>query len=354
MDDKIRDAVIRRITAGRKKKVEMEELSVKIRSLNLGLLSDFELNKRLLKILEQLVEQGRLRLPPEKGWNKATGLPPFVYALRPEEDAAKRDKKQRINELRNKISWDPKMAPFAYKLTKERELHLAKKINDYLLTCKPDEPELPHRERALRIFNDEKALDGYLHSGLFNGKITLKHLNCFYCPEPLPFHSFSLDRRETKGKPLLVVENANTYWSCCQTNETLHAFAAVVYGRGKAIAASEQACDGLSDIRHRVEGKEIFYFGDLDPEGIDIPSTINKRRYEMELPPITAARELYRALLGKKWTTPCKPSQHKKHDPHLARQWLGKELADRYLQKAPRKGWPQEGLTAIDIVNCWK
>jgi hypothetical protein len=357
MDHTLRNKVIEQLNDIRpNKKVEIEKILARVRRLDLGPLSDFELNQRLLAVLLQLVEEGRLRpLPPKKKRDPITGLPHVVFALRPQEDAKKKKENQLTEELRHQTAWVPKMASFAYKLTKKEALRQAVKINNYLRTRKPDELRLPHRERALRIFGDEKALDGKpIRHGFFKGRIMLDDLDCFYCPEPLPFRTYSLERRMTEGKPLLVVENANTYWSCCQANETLRRFAAVVYGRGKAITAFEQACDGLLAIEKQVGGEGIDYFGDLDPEGIDIPHMINKHRHAIGLPSLAAAQRLYHSLLQKNMTTPCKPDQSKKHDKTLAMRWLGQELADRYLRKAPLMGWPQEGLTAGDIIRSYE
>ena len=134
------------------------------------------------------------------------------------------------------------------------------KVNQYLLQRLPDRVPLPHRERALEVFSDEKALDPYVRSGMFGGRITLDDLDCFYCPEPLPFRPFSMDPCETAGKPLLVVENANTYWSCCRANDTLHRYAAIVYGQGFAACAAERASDGLTEIQHQTSADGIRYY----------------------------------------------------------------------------------------------
>jgi len=40
--------------------------------------------------------------------------------------------------------------------------------------------------------------------------------------------------------------------------------------------------------------------------------------------------------------------------PTLARRWLGRKLAARYLEKAGSLRWPQEGLNVSDITNLWR
>lgn len=352
MDHILRDAVVKQVNAGRKKKINIETILHRVRRLDLGPLSDFAVNQRLLDILEQLVHEKRLRLPSQKNWDRITGLPRFVYAVRLEEDAARLKEKQLRDDLRHKTAWDPMLADVAPKLKTLKELTQAVAVNNYLRTRRADRSLLPHRERALRIFGDEKRLDRRTaQGGLFKGRITLKDLDCFYCPEPLPFQCFSLDQSDTAGKPLLVVENANTYWSCCKANHRLQTFAAVVYGKGSGIRSCEHACDGLLEIETQVAATGIVYFGDLDPTGITIPYQANQCRQARGLSPVRAADRLYLRLLRKNLTAPCTEAQQKGHDPNLARQWLGEELAAIYLKKAPLIRWPQEGLTTADMIS---
>lgn len=72
-------------------------------------------------------------------------------------------------------------------------------------------PDLvPVQERSLDLFDDEKAIDGYLKTRLFTSRtLTLDLLACF--APPVPFVSQHLDGA---GPPhLLVVENLATYTS---------------------------------------------------------------------------------------------------------------------------------------------
>ena len=274
-----------------------------------------------------------------------------VLAVRADEDEKEQVHRQTLADLRNGTAWEPtRMVVFAHTLRTKAELERAMQVNQYRLQRPPQPVRVPHRERALAVFGDEKALDGHIRAGLFGGRITLDDLDCFYCPEPLPFRSFSLKPNETAGKSLLVVENSSTYWSCCRANETLHRYAAIVYGQGFAACAAERSSDGLSGIEHQVAAAGIRYFGDLDPAGIAIPCRINRYREEKQMPPLGAERRLYRALLEKNRPVPYARSQKNDHDPAQARQWLGRDLATVYLKNARTVRWPQEGLTTVDIV----
>ena len=350
MDRRLREAVIETIRASRSRKIETIVLLDAVRRQATGL-ADFELEQRLRTILEGLQHENLLRLPKNKVCGR-TGLPAHVTALRPEEDAAREANRVAIARLRNETAWEPtRMAAFAHNLKHKKELEAARAVNRYLLHRKAGTPRIPHRERALMIFGQEKALDRYVRHGLFGGRITLADLDCFYCPEPLPFRALAMDICATAGKPLLVVENANTYWSCCQANNRLQRYAAIVYGQGFKVTANaaERANDGLEEIVSQLGATGIFYFGDLDPTGIAIPVYINRSRADGDLAPLFAEPSLYRALLEKGVRVPPEKSDKQVHDPALAKLFLGNTLADIYLDGAPVVRWPQEGLTAADI-----
>jgi hypothetical protein len=347
-----REAVLAVLGTSRRRQVAVEKIAAALRRLTAGQLSDFEFQERLLETLKALAAEGRLRLPKARHiWNRRTGLPRYVTAIRADQDEQQQAHRQSLAALRNETAWEPtRMVAFAHTLRTRAELERAIQVNQYLLNRPPQPLRLPHRERALEIFGDEKVLDRNVRAGLFGGRITLDDLDCFYCPEPLPFRPLSLDSNETTGKPLLVVENSNTYWSCCRANETLQQFAAIVYGQGFAACAAERASDGLFEIERQVAAAGIRYFGDLDPTGIAIPCRINRYRGQKQMSPLVAEQPLYRALLEKNRPVPYARSQKKDHDPALARCWIGQDLARIYLETADRLRWPQEGLTAGDIV----
>jgi hypothetical protein len=128
-------------------------------------------------------------------------------------------------------------------------------------------PDLvPVQERSLDLFDDEKAIDGYLKTRLFtSGALTLDLLACFI--PPVPFVSQHLDG---PGPPqLLVVENLATYTSFL---DVLREFDSGVrpdlhigWGAGAAFTQSVLSIAMLNPIPERT-----YYFGDLDLAGVQI------------------------------------------------------------------------------------
>lgn len=356
MNDKsLQNVITSQLDQSKKRRIEMGQLQAAVQTSGLlSAYSDFEIQKRLLATLEIMETEKLLKLPSRKGkstgWSRTTGLPLYVTAIKEKEEQEKKNRQEKIETIRNQTGWEStKMITFAHTLRTLPELERAKIVNEYLKQRKPGTKKIPHRERALRIFGDEKALESYIRSGLFGGKITLDDLDCFYCPEPLPFQSLSMEIEKTTGKPLLLVENANTYWSCCRANQTVKKFAAIVYGQGFSASNAEKSVNGLLTIEQQLKSEGVFYFGDLDPAGLRIPKIMDQYRAEKRLSPIKPAKQLYQALLTNNFTTGYDRSQQKLHDPEWAMQWLGETIATKYLKQVNQYRWPQEGLTADEI-----
>jgi hypothetical protein len=147
---------------------------------------------------------------------------------------------------------------------------------------------VPHRERSLEVFGDEKRLDHLVKTRLFGeGPLSLELLDCVWVPVQIPW------RRVGHGNDVLVVENSATYHSLCVALATTHTEVGVVaYGNGNTFAKS---LPGLADpsiglIRH------ILYFGDFDATGLDIPRRCAAEAFAAGLPTPTPALWLYELL----------------------------------------------------------
>lgn len=356
MDSRIKDPITTLFSRSVRRKVKFEEVDHAVAKQLPGY-SGMERDQAIIETLKHLEAMGELKLPArnKNGWNPLTNQPRYLILVRPREDAEKKARTKEIAALRERTPWEPvRMAEFAHALNTKKQLELARGVNDYLLSRKTNETAIPHRERALKIFGNEKALDPYVKTGLFSDRITLQDLDCFYCPEPFPYEVYSFDPKNTRGRPLLLVENSATYWSCCRANRSNHTsgggfFAAVIFGKGFKTANDHQILVGLRQIENQTQSSKIFYFGDLDPAGLNIPQKINETRISSGLAPIFPAIPLYRALLDKNIKTEYQRNQEQYHDPKWAENWLGTELAGPYLQFCHISRWPQEGLTASDI-----
>ncbi|MCI9440425.1 MAG: hypothetical protein HFH15_04175 [Ruminococcus sp.] len=216
------------------------------------------------------------------------------------------EKKEDYKELREEldyqlvplISVDYYLAhPQAYEQDREWVLML----NAYL---KNKQGLLEHQEsaneRSFEIWNREKFLTKE------QGKKILKRcgieperLNIYGTTEPLAYYSYT----RTVPQNLLILENKDTFYSMRRhllegQKEILGVpVGTLIYGAGKAIWKSFQDFDLCVEPYMKAEGNKIYYFGDLDYEGIRIFESLQALCQESrEIEPFVPA---YAAMLGK-------------------------------------------------------
>ncbi len=143
-----------------------------------------------------------------------------------------------------------------------REAALA--IQRFLACEGSSRPQVPVKERSFDIFGEEKRLDGLRHSEILfgPGKVSLELLRC-YVVEPTP-----VAERFDQGDGMVILENEATFDSFCRLCRQKPVHRLVIYGRGHEI----QKCTAyLKREVGRYGVTEIFYFGDVDRRGFEIP-----------------------------------------------------------------------------------
>ena len=165
-------------------------------------------------------------------------------------------------------------------------------INQFLQKPLPHGPRVPIKERSLEIFGDEKRLDALRATSLFReDRMTLERLGCLVVPEPLGWM-----RGPTPNGKVLILENAATFHSFAGWNQQAARFSAVIYGGGHRVI------EGVGFLAHLAsevgEIAQVFYFGDLDPEGLRIPALTNEKAKKMGLPSVEPFEDAYGFLLA--------------------------------------------------------
>jgi hypothetical protein len=274
-------------------------------------------------------------------WDR-TGHPPLPSFVRRNVDrlpsTAMRD--------RLRYPWAPELAWAASErlTTAQREALIAISV---WITRHPSRPEaLPHRERSLEIFGHEKRLDELMPTPLFGpGRLTLEMLAAYVVHPPFVWHSIE----ESTGSELLVIENHNTYDSVCRavvhhaSAGTRPSFRHVAYGAGGAFEASVSYVGDLDPQPARVR-----YFGDLDTEGISIPTRASARARAAGLPPVEPHHLLYRLLLthGRPQPATSQPS---------STDWLGplRDPVDVLLSSGHRLAQEWVNLSILQDDRTW-
>ena len=309
--------------------------------------SSFTTGDRLVGILEELVKRDVIKPFGKKRHPQLKNLPLKIVARENDRERENRKKKAECKRiLETTPNWRGWLYDIAQGLTDPKSLTLVSRVNEYIQNRDPRAPSIPARERSLQLFGHEKTIDR--NPGLFGKKIPLSAIDCFHVPEPIPFAPLEL--LPTASRPLIIIENTNTYDSLCKANRIAREFAAVVYGKGFKVTHPASACEALSGIEHQVKASGILYFGDLDPEGLDIPKKISEHRSAAGLSPVRAETRLYRALLDADLPNPHEGTR--RPDPDWTTRFLGQELASRYLERAHEMRFPQEGIGTARMLEA--
>jgi hypothetical protein len=236
----------------------------------------------LASALHELAAAGRLQLPAG-AWETIPrpSLPKFVTvpAARP---------RPRAHRWRT-MAWHPTMAWVSSLVAvSEAQVDALAAIDAWLRRRDGTDPRpLPVRVRSAEIFGREKRLDGLLGSGLFGpGRLSLELLGAHRFPPPLALH------RVGPGPDVLIVENADSFWVCREIAADLAGpVGRIGWGSGRAFVASVAAL-GLEDQSPRY----LWYWGDLDPEGVRIAGEAATAASRSALPPLQPAFPLWAGL----------------------------------------------------------
>jgi len=316
-----------RLALSPRKRVELAQLKQLYFELHPELRNHPERSALLLQVLQDLAAAGALTLPARGSWEKVgqPSLPLWVALVREREAVEWEDF--------SRVPWVPELG--FWPELKPPQLVAAKAINEFLLRRRGSFAFVPIKERSLEIFGDEKRLDA-MRSGdsLFAGRLPLHVVGAFVVPLPLPYRV-----APAPGKPVLVVENHNSYWSFGEWNQRALRYSAVVYGAGEAFRSTGAA---LAHVLREVEGVGALYLGDLDPKGIGIPLDFNRTTAADE-PKVAPALEWYAWLLAnarQRERPECKASSEVS-----ALNWLGEQLGASVGELWRAGRWiPQEAL----------
>ncbi len=328
------DFFLMQIQAGTRKRVPLDELKRIFFETHPEALQLPGRNAFLLARLQSFAQEGAITLPAGGSWEKVGNppLPLWVQVVRASVEP---------NMDYTSVPWVPELG--FWPELKMPALEAARVINDFLLRRRTTLTMVPIKERSLEIFGDEKRLDALRSSAdstLFGGRLALSALGAFVVPSPLPYRP-----ADAAGKPVLIVENHNSFWSFGEWNQTAKRYAAVVYGCGNALLSSGAA---LEQVLREVRGTGAEYLGDLDPTGIRIPLDFNRSRNGEGIK-VTPSLGFYWWLLEN-------GRRRERADNHVFKasgvEWLGMDLGGALEQLWSNGYWiPQESLGFEQLVQ---
>lgn len=163
-------------------------------------------------------------------------------------------------------------------------------LNDYLRNNKDQfMTQMSENERSFDIWHREKFLKQEQGKKILKRcGIDIQNLNFYRTTEPIAYYS------ATKQTPqnMLVIENKDTFYSMrkflLDGNDTIlgERIGTLIYGAGKGIIAAFSDFDISAEPYMTVMGNTIYYFGDLDYEGIGMYENFVAaygERYEIRL-----------------------------------------------------------------------
>ncbi len=212
-------------------------------------------------------------------------------------------------------------------------------------------------ERSFELFGDEKWMTSKAGSALLNRiKVDLDVFNCYRTPEP-----FFYVKKETVQKTVvnaLILENKDTFHTLrllfkngmnCWFGT---AFDMLIYGEGKKIISSIEFMDDIEECRDKTIN--VYYFGDIDPEGISIFSKLHKVATVYVSPFIP----FYESLIVK-YRNRSKPKRSKKQENAKGNyeaffSFIDKEMSLEIKEIVDSGCYlPQEGLNRSDFLRLY-
>lgn len=319
-----------RLQKSSRKRVPLEEVRREFFDAHPELVASPTRNAQLLDALRALEQAQLIQLPAPGSWEKL-GNPPLPNWVQLARDTSKAE-----SEDYSAIPWVPELG--FWPELKGTALESAKVINEFLLRRRGSLRQVPIKERSLEIFGDEKRLDA-MRTGsdaLFGGRLPLSTIGAFLAPLPLPYR-----QADAPGRPVLVLENHNSFYSFGEWNHSAKRYSAVVYGAGEAFRSSGRA---LGQVLREVGGVGVEYLGDLDPTGVRIPVDFNLA-VGPEAIQVVPALEFYRWLLENGIRRPKAPEPERGSTAAIGREWLGAELGESLIKLWAEGSWvPQEAL----------
>lgn len=227
----------------------------------------------------------------------------------------------------------------------EEDLSFINTINGYIMENGLPEDYVFSPQRSYEIMGDEKWIDEK------GGKSLLIRLNLWekfkiqYRTDPLMI-AINPDKIVGYKHRHLILENKSSFYDFLDVLKDTD-FTSLIYGGGWKVTSNIIMLERQLGLENKEN--EIYYFGDIDYEGIAIWNLLKEKRN------IKLATSFYRELL-KKTFTKGKENQNKNRDAlnNFIKNFNDKEAID--IQKLLTNGgyYPQELLTKEEIKDIWR
>ena len=228
-------------------------------------------DKIINNILKNLEEKGYIQ--PLKTTNKNLQGSFVKYKILKLKEENEEKIKEEILKLDKKIKID-------YFLKHPKEYIKHKKIiipiNEFIKQTNGGKIEtITVNERSYQIYKNEKCLKEN-EEILKKLGLTYKDLYAYDTYEPFFYYiNTEYEIRKLKNKTILIIENKDTFWTIVKAIQKLKIenIYMIIYGEGKKILKSFSYIEEF-----KIDSKDnIYYFGDIDFEGINIYVSLKEK-----------------------------------------------------------------------------
>ncbi|OHW63374.1 hypothetical protein EUAN_02380 [Andreesenia angusta] len=320
----------------RKKTISLEELE----SLVTGETSYREFSESVSRLVDDGV---LLEKSPEKNNGKEI---PLCYRYGIDRHALLKDHREGILECRLGLESDISLEAY-YGLSEstwKRDIPHIEKIDGYISKMGFPQVTATSQERSFQLVGDEKWIDEK------GGKAVLERLGIWEklkiecSPDPLMI-GVNADVFSKDINLHLVVENKATFMALLDGLRDT-GYASLIFGAGWKIVSN---IDMLS-IQLGTGGIDrIYYFGDLDSEGISIWSALSEKA-DVEL-----GTDFYRALLNKSSSI---GKENQKRNPEAIERFVecfSEQESEEILRILDSGRYiPQEALSKDELLEIWR
>jgi hypothetical protein len=244
--------------------------------------------RRLREVIDELAGAGAISLPKGRAQYDQVEQPPlprFVVVEGLAEPASRRAAGAETHPWLRELRWAASLRP----PLRVDEMDALLKVSAFLTARRGREvPVVPLQERSLAIFGEEKRLAEMAGQRLFApGRLSFPLLACREVHPPF------VHVRLSDLPTMLVVENSATYDTLRRVLDASGPIGCLAYGAGKHFIGSVSAARELVPVPRR-----ILYFGDVDADGLMIPTKACDTAAAHDLPAIEPASVLYDLLFG--------------------------------------------------------
>lgn len=226
----------------------------------------------------------------------------------------------------------------------EMDKPFIEKINRYLKMNGFPDDEVPAPERSLALVDDEKWIQEK------NGQKLLERLHIWDRIKVVPVHdpfSFAINPSQCNKQHHLhlIVENKTTFDGLV-SNISHTNFTSLIYGQGYKIVKSIEHFSRqlpFQDAQHK-----IYYFGDLDWEGIKIWHLLSQKEE------VILATPFYKACLQKVAIPINKKQSHNEDALHRFLSYFDLEIQKQMIATLEKEYFfPQEVLSSKELKQIW-